>query len=48
MKIFLTLAVVAVFFFSRYQVQKQQEIVQVHPDLIKQDMKNLKNSSKYR
>jgi hypothetical protein len=48
MKIFLTLAVVAIFFFARYQVQKQQETVPVHPDLIKQDIENFKNSSKYR
>ena len=48
MKIFLTLLIVASFFISRYYVQKQQETVQVHPDLIKQDMENIKNSAKYR
>jgi hypothetical protein len=48
MKIFLTLAVVAIFFFARYQVQKQQETTPVPPDLIKQDMENIKNSARYR
>jgi uncharacterized protein YneF (UPF0154 family) len=48
MKIFLALLIVGSFFISRYYVQKQQENPPMNPELVKQDLENIKNSSKYR